>query len=82
VLLIHAKKSSDVELWLDLVQRYQIVLHGLVVLTLLLVDETHIVVDGAGPVFHLGGALYLSECGIVLAGKVESNAQPAVDEEG
>ena len=61
VLLIHAKKSVGVELWLGLVQRYQIVLHGFVMLALLLVDETHVVVDGAGLVFHLGGALQLSE---------------------
>ena len=32
-------------------------MHGLVVLALLLVDETYVAVDGAGPMFHLGGAL-------------------------
>ena len=57
VLLIHAKKSSDIDLWLVFVQRDQIVLHGLVVIALLLVDETHVVVDGAGPLFHFRGAL-------------------------
>ena len=82
MLLIHAKKSGGIDLWLVFVQRDQIVLHGLVVIALLLVDETHVVVDGAGLVFHFGSALQLSECGIVLAGKVESNAQPTVDEEG
>jgi hypothetical protein len=56
VLPIHAKKSGGVEPWL-LVQHYQIVLYGFIVLALLLVNKTYSVFDGAGMVFHLGRAL-------------------------
>ena len=45
VLLIYAKKSGGIEPWLIFVQRHQIVLHGLLVLTLHFIDETLIVVD-------------------------------------
>ncbi len=70
LLLIYRKKSGDVELWLPLVQRPQIVLHSLIPVCLLLVDETHVPIDGGGLVFHLGGTLQLSERCVVLAGKV------------
>ena len=60
----------------------KIVPYGLVLVALLLVDETNVMFDGAGALLHLGGALQLSKCGIVLAVIVKSNAQAAVDEEG
>ena len=82
VLLIRAKKSGGVELWLALVQRHETVLHSVVVVALLLVDKANVMLDGAGLLLHLGGALKLSECGIVLTVVIESNAQATVDEKG
>ena len=57
MLLIHVKKRGTVELWLVLVQRNEIVMYGLILIALLLINETNVIFDGTGPLLHLGGAL-------------------------
>src|SRR6185437_16444654 len=80
--LVHAQESGGVEVSPVSVKRGQIVLHCLIAVAFLLVDEAQVVVDRAGTMFHLGGALQLRKRGIILAVKIESGAEPAVHKEG
>ena len=57
MLLINRKKRAGIDLLPVFVQRAEIILHGQVALTLLLVDETHVAVDGAKVDFHFSGTL-------------------------